>query len=110
MSSFSTSSLVKKLRDLTTSQQSVQSLSNWLIHHRKHAKVALEVWQREFTKGTGALVEITDANVFIAANNDRKVTLLYLANDVVQNSKRKGPEYRREFTLIMVDVFKGIDL
>ena len=51
MSNFSTSSLVKKLRDLTTSQQSVQGLSNWMIHHRKHAKVALEVWQREFTKG-----------------------------------------------------------
>lgn len=46
----------------------------------------------------------------IAASNDHKVTLLYLANDVVQNSKRKGPEYRREFTLIMADIFKGLDL
>ncbi|XP_065913511.1 regulation of nuclear pre-mRNA domain-containing protein 1B-like [Dysidea avara] len=92
-SHFSSSGLAKKLRDLTTSQQSVQSLSNWLIHYRKHAKIALEVWQREFNK----------------ANNERKVTLLYLANDVVQNSKRKGPEYRREFTIIMPDIFKGLD-
>ena len=48
--------------------------------------------------------------MFVIATNERKVTLLYLANDVVQNSKRKGPEYRREFTLIMVDVFKELDL
>ena len=88
----------------------MQSLSNWLIHHRKHAKVALEVWQREFTKGTGAFVEKSNRYCIIAASNDHKVTLLYLANDVVQNSKRKGPEYRREFTLIMADIFKGLDL
>ena len=28
---------------------------------------------------------------------NRKLTLLYLANDIVQNSKRKGPEFKSEF-------------
>ena len=27
----------------------------------------------------------------------RKLTYMYLANDVVQNSRRKGPEYSKEF-------------
>jgi len=87
----------------------VQSLSNWLIHYRKHAKVALEIWQREFNKGIIACC-VQSSSLLVAANNERKVMLLYLANDVVQNSKRKGPEYRREFTIIMPDIFKGLDL
>lgn len=31
------------------------------------------------------------------ASDSRKLTFMYLANDVIQNSKKKGPEYNREF-------------
>ena len=35
--------------------------------------------------------------VFSLASSSRKLTLIYLANDVIQNSRRKGTEYKNEF-------------
>ena len=35
-----------------------------------------------------------------------KLTLLYLANDVIQNSKKKGPEYRVEFVRVLPQAFQ----
>lgn len=51
MSVFSESALEKKLAELSNSQQSVQTLSLWLIHHRKHSKTIVKVWYNELTKG-----------------------------------------------------------
>lgn len=31
---------------------------------------------------------------------------MYLANDVIQNSKKKGPEYGKEFGEVLIDAFK----
>ncbi|KAF6284803.1 regulation of nuclear pre-mRNA domain-containing protein 1B isoform X3 [Rhinolophus sinicus] len=92
MSSFSESALEKKLSELSNSQQSVQTLSLWLIHHRKHAGPIVSVWHRELRK----------------AKSNRKLTFLYLANDVIQNSKRKGPEFTREFESVLVDAFSHV--
>ncbi|NXR10071.1 RPR1B protein, partial [Semnornis frantzii] len=91
-SSFSESALEKKLSELSNSQQSVQTLSLWLIHHRKHAGPIVSVWHRELRK----------------AKSSRKLTFLYLANDVIQNSKRKGPEFTREFESVLVDAFSHV--
>lgn len=49
--SFSGSALEKKLGELSNSQQSIQTLSLWLIHHRKHAKTVVDVWLKMLTKG-----------------------------------------------------------
>ncbi|KAG5838034.1 regulation of nuclear pre-mRNA domain-containing protein 1B isoform X1 [Anguilla anguilla] len=87
MSSFSESALEKKLSELSNSQQSVQTLSLWIIHHRKHASLIVRVWHRELKK----------------AKRSRKLTFLYLANDVIQNSKKKGPEFTRDFEGVLVD-------
>lgn len=87
MSSFSESALEKKLSELSNSQQSVQTLSLWIIHHRKHAAAIVRVWHKELKK----------------AKSSRKLTFLYLANDVIQNSKKKGPEFTREFEGVLVD-------
>ncbi|XP_028849985.1 regulation of nuclear pre-mRNA domain-containing protein 1B [Denticeps clupeoides] len=87
MSSFSESALEKKLSELSNSQQSVQTLSLWIIHHRKHSPLIVRVWHREMKK----------------AKSSRKLTFLYLANDVIQNSKKKGPEFTREFEGVLVD-------
>lgn len=51
MSSFSESALEKKLVELSSSQQSVQTLSLWIIHHRKHSALIVKVWHRELKKG-----------------------------------------------------------
>ncbi|XP_036389777.1 regulation of nuclear pre-mRNA domain-containing protein 1B [Megalops cyprinoides] len=87
MSSFSESALEKKLAELSNSQQSVQTLSLWIIHHRKHSSLIVRVWHRELKK----------------AKSSRKLTFLYLANDVIQNSKKKGPEFTRDFEAVLVD-------
>ncbi|KAF6089241.1 regulation of nuclear pre-mRNA domain containing 1A [Phyllostomus discolor] len=50
MSAFSEAALEKKLSELSNSQQSVQTLSLWLIHHRKHSRPIVTVWERELRK------------------------------------------------------------
>ncbi|XP_078395631.1 regulation of nuclear pre-mRNA domain-containing protein 1A-like isoform X2 [Cetorhinus maximus] len=92
MSAFSESALEKKLAELSNSQQSVQTLSLWLIHHRKHSKTIVMVWHRELKK----------------AKPSRKLTFLYLANDVIQNSKKKGPEFTKDFAPVLVDAFSHV--
>ncbi len=31
---------------------------------------------------------------FLTGKDSRKLTFIYLANDVIQNSRKKGPEFR----------------
>lgn len=51
MASFNEDSLKKKLDDLNMSQQSIQTVSLWLIHHKKHAHTVVNVWCRELITG-----------------------------------------------------------
>ena len=37
-------------------------------------------------------------------SREKKLTFLYLGNDVVQNSKKKFPDYAKEFGLVMKKV------
>lgn len=44
----------------------------------------------------------------------KQLTFMYLANDVIQNSKKKGPEYGRQFGEVLTKSFEfmrttGID-
>ena len=55
MTGFTESALVKRLMDLNPSQQSIQTLSLWLIHHRKHHPTIVKVWFKEMCKGTWRL-------------------------------------------------------
>jgi len=92
MSSFSEEALEKKLSDLNNSQQSIQQLSLWLIHHRKHYAKIAHTWSREFYK----------------IQNSRKLTFLYLANDVVQNARKKAPEFAKEFGKVLKKVVEHL--
>ncbi len=51
MSNFSDTNFSKKLTELNASQQSIQTLSLWLIHHRKHSSKIVDVWLKELKKG-----------------------------------------------------------
>lgn len=51
MSAFTENALIKKLLDLNASQQSIQTLSLWLIHHRKHYSNIVKSWYKELLKG-----------------------------------------------------------
>ena len=50
------------------------------------AKRVVKLWESEFAR---------------APDIDRQITLLYLANDILQNSRRKGPEFVNEFYHVM---------
>ena len=60
MSGFSDAALEKKLAELNNSQQSIQTLSLWLIHHRKHHASIVKIWLKEFTKGNLAIQLFND--------------------------------------------------
>jgi len=92
MSGFSESSLALKLGELNASAPSIQGVSLWLLHHRKHYQTSVKVWYRELGN----------------TKNDRKLTMLYLANDVVQNAKKKYPEIPKEFGRVMKAVFSHL--
>ena len=50
---FSVAAVEKKLKDLNTTIQSIQGVSQWLIHYRKYAKTVISVWYKEMHKGGG---------------------------------------------------------
>ena len=66
-----------KLAGLNATSQSIETLSHWCVFHRKRAKTLVPTWQQELR----------------AAPPKRKLTFLYLANDVLQNSRKKGNEW-----------------
>ncbi|CAK1585999.1 unnamed protein product [Parnassius mnemosyne] len=90
MAGFTENALVRKLQELNSSQQSIQTLSLWLIHHRKHHAAVVKTWFKELLK----------------AKDTKQLTFMYLANDVIQNSKKKGPEYGKEFGEVLVESFQ----
>jgi len=92
MSAFSETALETKLTDLNPSQQSIQTLSLWLIHHRKHAKKIVMTWKK----------------LLVQMAQPKKLTFLYLANDVIQNSKKKGPEFSQEFEGVLPYAFHHV--
>lgn len=48
---FTETAFIKKLSELNNSSQSIQTLSLWLIHHRKHYSTVVKIWIRELIKG-----------------------------------------------------------
>ncbi|XP_037433685.1 splicing factor 1-like [Triticum dicoccoides] len=88
--SFTEERLSEKLNKLSSSAASIQTLSNWCIFHRKRARRVVDTWQRQFNNAT----------------TDKKVSFLYLSNDILQNSKRKGGEFVNEFWRVLPGLLK----
>ncbi|EAA12441.4 AGAP007819-PA, partial [Anopheles gambiae str. PEST] len=70
-------SFEKRLRDLKDTQDSIQHLSSWCLSRRAHHKKIVSSW----------------LNVLKQVKIESRLTLFHLANDVIQNSKRKNYEY-----------------
>nr|XP_027198516.1 regulation of nuclear pre-mRNA domain-containing protein 1B-like [Dermatophagoides pteronyssinus] len=92
MSGFTQQAFEKKLNELNSSQQSIQTVSLWLIHHRKHYKSIVQTWFQSLKKAKPA----------------KRLTYMYLANDVIQNSRKKGPEFSKEFLTVLLKAFEHI--
>ncbi|PRQ45796.1 hypothetical protein RchiOBHm_Chr3g0495551 [Rosa chinensis] len=84
--------LSEKLSKLNNSQQSIESLSRWCISHRKKAKQIVETWDKYFN----------------SSQKDQRVSFLYLANDILQNSRRKGSEFVNEFWKVLPAALKHV--
>ncbi|CAA0809782.1 ENTH/VHS family protein [Striga hermonthica] len=67
-------------------------MSRWCISHREKAKQVVETWQA----------------LFKSVPKERRVSFLYLANDILQNSRRKGSEFVNEFWKVLPKVLKGV--
>ena len=97
MSTFSIQALQEKLSRLSLSQDSIETLSLWIIQHKTHSKDSVQVWLEEVKKGKynydGVChVTITQTLYYHAASADRRLVLFYLANDILQNGRRKGAD------------------
>ncbi|KAL6905708.1 hypothetical protein ACP4OV_003309 [Aristida adscensionis] len=88
--SFSEQRLVEKLNKLNSTATSIQTLSQWCIFHRKRARRVVDTWEKQFNSAT----------------KEKKVSYLYLSNDILQNSKRKGGEYVNEFWRVLPRLLK----
>ncbi|XP_042428013.1 actin cytoskeleton-regulatory complex protein pan1-like isoform X1 [Zingiber officinale] len=89
---FNNQMLVEKLSKLNNSQQSIQTLSNWCVIHRKKAKIIVETWDEAFNNSP----------------NEKRVPFLYLANDILQNSRRQGSEFVNEFWKVLPGCLKNV--
>lgn len=68
------------------------ALSHWCIFHRSKAELVVATWDKQFH----------------SSQMVQKVPLLYLANDILQNSKRKGNEFVTEFWKVLPSALKDV--
>lgn len=93
MAGFSEAVLQKKLTEVNNTLPSIQTLSLWLLHHRKHSASIVKVWYNELKKEKQAR---------------RLLNLIHLANDVIQNSRKKWPAFRDQFQGYLENAFAHI--
>ncbi|XP_044466656.1 regulation of nuclear pre-mRNA domain-containing protein 1A-like isoform X2 [Mangifera indica] len=91
-STFNPQILVDKLAKLNNSQTSIETLSHWCIFHMNKAKQVVETWDRQFH----------------CSPRERRLAFLYLANDILQNSRRKGSEFVGEFWKVLPDALRDV--
>ncbi|XP_076805371.1 uncharacterized protein LOC143449165 [Clavelina lepadiformis] len=84
--SFNVDALVKKLKNVSNTQDSIPMLSLWIIHHKSHHKLIVDTW----------------LDVLKKSKTSHKLTLLYLANDVIQNcNRKKAPVFKDSFSDVL---------
>ncbi|KAE8723128.1 putative Exocyst subunit exo70 family protein C2 [Hibiscus syriacus] len=91
-SSFNAQILVEKLANLNNSQASIETLSHWCIFHMNKAKQVVETWDRQFH----------------CSPREQRLAFLYLANDILQNSRRKGSEFVGEFWKVLPNALRVV--
>ncbi|KAK6942099.1 CID domain, partial [Dillenia turbinata] len=68
------------------------TLSRWCVPQRKKAKQIVETWDQ----------------LFNSSQKEQRVSFLYLANDILQNSRRKGSEFVNEFWKVLPAALKHV--
>jgi len=78
-----------KLNEVNNSQQSIETLSTYIIHHRKHSKKIVKLWKKQVLKDS-----LKD-----------RLALIFLANDVIQNSRKKTSAFADDFKDVLPGAF-----
>jgi hypothetical protein len=52
-----------------------------------------------------AYSQVKNINLYVLVTPPRRLIYIYLANDVIQNSKKKGPEFTKDFGTVMGEAF-----
>uniref|UniRef100_A0A3B3BKA8 Regulation of nuclear pre-mRNA domain-containing protein 2 n=1 Tax=Oryzias melastigma TaxID=30732 RepID=A0A3B3BKA8_ORYME len=82
--------LERKFRSVTNTMDSIQGLSTWCIDNKKYHSLIVRHWMKCLKK----------------SDSSHRLNLLYLANDVIQNCKRKNAiVYRTAFAELLPDAF-----
>ncbi|KAG0497645.1 hypothetical protein HPP92_002336 [Vanilla planifolia] len=89
---FSEQILADKLSKLNSTQQCIETLSHWCIFHRKNAEQVVQTWDKQFH----------------SSKKEQKIPFLYLANDILQNSRRNGMEFVAEFWKVLPSAVKDV--
>ena len=89
---FDAAALSDKLRKLNASAQSVEQLSAWCVFHSRSAKQVASTW----------------ASALSAAPDAQKLAFVFLANDVVQNSRKRGPAYTDAFAPLLPGALRHV--
>lgn len=109
---FSQDSLRTKLGKLVDSQESVTVLSQYFILHRQHAPLGVATWLEELRKGAFEQAvhmprpQKSHWNI-VSASTGRRLAYLHLANDIIQNSRRKGNEYILAFQKVLPEALEA---
>ena len=85
MASDPVDAFARKLASLSTTQQSIETLSHWCVFHRRRARELARAWRDELER----------------APRERKLAFLYLASDVAQTGRKRGTEWTDAFKTIL---------
>ncbi|XP_027364108.1 regulation of nuclear pre-mRNA domain-containing protein 1B isoform X2 [Abrus precatorius] len=91
-SAFNEQILADKLSKLNGTQKCIETLSHWCIFNWSKAELVVETWHKQLRN----------------SEKVQRVPLLYLANDILQNSKRKGNEFVIEFWKVLPTALKEV--
>ncbi|XP_030003887.1 regulation of nuclear pre-mRNA domain-containing protein 2a [Sphaeramia orbicularis] len=84
------STLDRKFQNVTNTMDSIQGLSTWCIENKKYHSLIVRHWLKRLKK----------------SDSTHRLNLFYLANDVIQNCKRKNAiVYRTAFAEVLPDAF-----
>ncbi|KAF8411518.1 hypothetical protein HHK36_004070 [Tetracentron sinense] len=84
--------LADKLSKVNSTQQCIETLSYWCIFHRDKADMVAATWAKQFH----------------SSQMVQKVPFLYLANDILQNSKHNGNEFVNAFWKVLPTALKDV--
>ncbi|KAL8954939.1 MAG: hypothetical protein Q9183_006861, partial [Haloplaca sp. 2 TL-2023] len=86
--SFTDDTIKAKLSSLNETQESIASVAQWVIFHRRHADRTCAIWLSRLRESTP----------------QKRLTLIYLANEVVQQSKaRKKDDFLIAFSPVIAE-------